>query len=58
MLPRQISVEEEEEAPPSPQEVLQFGEDVDEVCFGFAFRVVAVLLCTSARVSAHLNSWL
>lgn len=61
MLPRQASVEEEEEeeeAPPSPQEVLQFAEGADEVIYGFAFRVVAVSLCTSARVFAHLNCWL
>lgn len=61
MLPRQASVEEEleeEEAPPSPQEVLQFGEHVDEVIYGFAFLVVAVSLCTCARVFAHLNCWL
>lgn len=54
IMPRQPSVdeqhleEEEEEAPPSPQEVLQFGEDDHEVIYVVAFRVGAVLLlpCT------------
>lgn len=49
ILPRQPSVDQqhleetEEEAPPSPQEVLQFSGDEHEVIYVVAFRVGAVL---------------